>query len=156
MFEKKGPAADPFPKKPIGSALGGSRASTTASSQPEVKIEAPQAQSVSNLKSVFGFEKKAGDAAPKVGVPPPKTSSDASWIKNKPAEEVKAPIAGGATGGVKPQVPAPAPATNQTNPWKKADPPAQTAPVAQPKTTIEPPKPVELPKPVEQPKPSPF
>lgn len=143
MFEKKGPAVDPFPKKPLGSALGGSRASTTASSQPEVKLEAPQAQSVSNLKSVFGFEKKPADGAPKVGVPPPKNSSDASWIKNKPTEEAKAPITAGATGGVKPPATSPAPVANQTNPWKKADPPAQTAPVAPPKAPIEAPKPVE-------------
>ncbi len=65
MFEKKAPAADPFPKKTPGSAIGGSRQSTVAASQPEVKVEAPQAQSVSNLKSVFGFDKKTSDNASK-------------------------------------------------------------------------------------------
>lgn len=111
-------------------------------------MEAPQAQSVSNLKGVFGFEKKAADGAPKVGVPPPKTSGDASWIKKeKPAEDVKPPVTAPSapSSGVKPQVNAPPP----SNPWKKADPPVQTVPVA-------PPKPAEPPKVVEQPKPSPF
>jgi len=139
MFEKKGPAADPFPKKTPGSAIGGSRASM-ATAQPEAKIEAPQAQSVSNLKSVFGFEKKPaeGGSTLKVG-PPPAKAAEPSWVK-KPVEDSKAL----ATTGLKPATPAPA-----NNPFKKADTPVETAPVA-------PPKPVEVPKPVEQPKPSPF
>jgi hypothetical protein len=140
MFEKKGPAADPFPKKTPGSAIGGSRAST-ATTQPEpAKVEAPQAQSVSNLKGVFGFEKKPeGGSTFKVG-PPPAKASEPSWIK-KTAEEPKAPIT---SAGLKPTPAAPA-----NNPFKKADPPVVAAPVA-------PPKPVEIPKSVEQPKPSPF
>jgi hypothetical protein len=95
-------------------------------------VEAPQAQSVSNLKGVFGFEKKPGESAPKVG--PPAKAAEPSWVK-KPAEEVKPPATAPAS-GVKPPGAAP------SNPWKKADPPAETAPVA-------PPKPVEAPKVIE-------
>jgi hypothetical protein len=113
MFEKKGPAVDPFPKKTPGSAIGGSRAST-ATTQPEVKVEAPQAQSVSNLKGVFGFEKKATESTFKVG-PPPAKVAEPSWVK-KPVEE---PPKASVITSAKP-VTTTAPANN---PWKKADPP---------------------------------
>jgi hypothetical protein len=57
MFEKK-PAADPFPKKPLGGGVNRGTTLAATQSQPEPpKVEAPQAQSVSNLKSVFGFER---------------------------------------------------------------------------------------------------
>ena len=86
-------------------------------------MEAPQAQSVSNLKGVFGFEKKLVEGALKGALPAKPATNDASWVKkDKPAEEVKPPVTGAsATSTVKPSVTAP-PAT--TNPWKKADPPA--------------------------------
>ena len=126
MFEKKGPAADPFPKKAPGTALGGSRSSTAATQPEPAKVEAPQAQSVSNLKSVFGFEKKAeGGSTFKPG-PPPAKAAEPSWLK-KPAEEPK------------PTALKPAPVTPTNNTFKKADPPIEVAPVA-------PSKPAEIPK----------
>ena len=86
-------------------------------------MEAPQAQSVSNLKGVFGFEKKLVEGALKGALPAKPATNDASWVKkDKPAEEVKPPVtAANPTSTVKPSVTAP-PATS--NPWKKADPPA--------------------------------
>jgi hypothetical protein len=86
-------------------------------------VEAPQAQSVSNLKGVFGFEKKLVEGALKGALPAKPATNDASWVKkDKLAEEVKPPvIAANSTSTVKPIVTAP-PATS--NPWKKADPPA--------------------------------
>lgn len=86
-------------------------------------MEAPQAQSVSNLKGVFGFEKKLVEGALKGALLAKPATNDASWVKkDKPAEEVKPPVtAANPTSTVKPSVTAP-PATS--NPWKKADPPA--------------------------------
>ena len=86
-------------------------------------MEAPQAQSVSNLKGVFGFENKLAEGVLKNALPAKPATNDASWVKkDKPAEEVKPPvITANATSTVKPIVTAP-PGT--TNPWKKADPPA--------------------------------
>ena len=83
-------------------------------------MEAPQAQSVSNLKGVFGFEKKLVEGALKGALPAKPATNDASWVKkDKPAEEVKPPVT--AANPTSTSVTAP-PAT--TNPWKKADPPA--------------------------------
>jgi hypothetical protein len=44
-------------------------------------VEAPQAQSVSNLKGVFGFEKKLVEGALKGALPAKPATNDASWVK---------------------------------------------------------------------------
>ena len=87
-------------------------------------MEAPQAQSVSNLKGVFGFEKKLVEGALKNSLPAkPSATNDASWVKkDKPAEEVKPPVIASYTANALKPTLTPPPAA--TNPWKKADPPA--------------------------------
>jgi hypothetical protein len=120
MFEKKSAQPEPFPKKAPATAVGASR-STISGTQPEPKIDAPATQPVSNLKSVFGFEKPAGSALPKVGVPPSKSGADSSWIKkdNKTNEDTKPINAAEHSSNVKPPGVVTSQNTNQTNPWKK-------------------------------------
>jgi hypothetical protein len=147
MFEKK-PAENPFPVKKANNTPAGK----PAQPKEEKKVEQIEPQSVSSLKSVFGFEKKAdtntmgsGPTRTSVNVPPKETSGGGvNPFNKKPVEETKA-----STGAAfpwnkkpvedKPQIPSANTTDKPANPWKKD--PIVEAPKPTP-AEVQPPKPV--------------
>ncbi len=142
MFEKK-PAENPFPmKKPPGTAPGGA---AKAPPKEEKKVEQIEPQSVSNLKSVFGFEKKTEPAGPTTKSTPAPVKEVNPFAPKKPVEETKAPSGGAFPWNKKPTEDKPQASTNANtdnkpanNPWKK-DP---VEPVKPPAAEVQPTKPI--------------